>query len=63
MSKTILVTGASSGFGRDTAHTLATAGHTVFAGVRDIKGRNFAVVDDLRAKGVFPIELCVGREI
>ena len=30
-SKTILITGASSDFGRDTAETLARAGHTVFA--------------------------------
>lgn len=59
MNKTILITGASSGFGRDTAETLAAAGHTVFAGVRDITGRNRAVADALRAKGIEPIELDV----
>lgn len=59
MNKTILITGASSGFGRDTAETLAAAGHTVFAGVRDIAGRNRAIVDALRAKGIEPIELDV----
>ncbi|MEQ1596036.1 MAG: SDR family oxidoreductase [Casimicrobium sp.] len=59
MNKTILITGASSGFGRDTAETLAAAGHTVFAGVRDITGRNLAVAGALRAKGVQPVELDV----
>ena len=59
MNKTILITGASSGFGRDTAETLAVAGHSVFAGVRDITGRNRAVADALRAKGIEPIELDV----
>jgi NADP-dependent 3-hydroxy acid dehydrogenase YdfG len=57
--QTILITGASSGFGRDTAETLAAAGHKVFAGVRDIDGRNRAVADELRAKGIKPVVLDV----
>ena len=39
-SKTILVTGASSGFGRDTAETLFRAGYTVYASMRGAQGKN-----------------------
>jgi len=40
MSKTILITGASSGFGRDTAETLFRAGHAVYASMRSAQGKN-----------------------
>ena len=41
MSKSvILVTGASSGFGLMTAQSLAQAGHTVYASMRETEGRN-----------------------
>jgi NAD(P)-dependent dehydrogenase (short-subunit alcohol dehydrogenase family) len=40
MTRVIVITGASSGLGRLAAHALAKSGHTVYAGVRDIAGRN-----------------------
>jgi NAD(P)-dependent dehydrogenase (short-subunit alcohol dehydrogenase family) len=40
VSKTIVITGASSGFGALSARALADAGHTVYAGMRESAGRN-----------------------
>jgi NADP-dependent 3-hydroxy acid dehydrogenase YdfG len=59
MPKTILITGSSSGFGRDTAETLVERGHVVFASMRDIKGRNRTHADALRRKGIHVVELDV----
>jgi NAD(P)-dependent dehydrogenase (short-subunit alcohol dehydrogenase family) len=62
MSKTILITGTSSGFGRDTAETLARAGHTVYASMRDIAGANRPHADALRALGLAVVQLDVTNE-
>jgi NAD(P)-dependent dehydrogenase (short-subunit alcohol dehydrogenase family) len=56
MKKIILVTGASSGFGRLTSEALARAGHIVYASMRDTEGRNAPEVKNIdtfsRSNGV-----------
>lgn len=59
MTKTVLITGTSTGFGRDTAETLAGAGHQVFASMRDPLGINSKHADALQAKNIEVIELDV----
>lgn len=49
MSKTIFITGTSTGFGKLTAITLSNAGHTVIAGMRGTNGKNEAVAKELAA--------------
>ncbi len=62
MSKIILITGASSGFGRDTAETLAAAGHTVFATMREMNGRNREVAAALCKHDIETLDLDVTRD-
>ena len=59
MTKTILITGASTGFGRDTAETLGRAGHKVFASMRDPEAKNRAHADALRGQNIEVVELDV----
>lgn len=63
MSKTILITGTSSGFGKLTTITLANEGHSVIAGMRDVNGRNAAVAKELAAlPNVEVVELDVAND-
>src|SRR6266540_3237641 len=62
MSKTILITGTSSGFGRDTAKTLDHAGHTVYASMRAAEGKNREAAEALRELGIKTVELDVSDD-
>src|SRR5262245_20030214 len=62
MSKTILITGTSSGFGRDTAETLRRAGHTVYASMRGAEDKNHEAAQALRRLGIKTVELDVSDD-
>ena len=59
MTHTVLVTGASSGFGRLTVETLARAGHRVFGGYRTPFGANRSVALELQKRNVEVLDLDV----
>ena len=57
MSQVILLTGASSGIGYDTAKNLAAAGHTVYGAARRVEK-----LEELRPFGVIPLQLDITDE-
>jgi NADP-dependent 3-hydroxy acid dehydrogenase YdfG len=59
MSKIVLITGTSSGFGKDTAETLAKAGYKVYATMRGVTGKHAAHAKELEAKGIQVLEMDV----
>ena len=62
MKHKILVTGASGAFGSLTCMQLAENGHQVVGTLRSLKGKNEAVANELKAKGVALVEMDVTNE-
>src|ERR1700719_2805194 len=68
MKSIIVITGASSGFGALAARALGRAGHTVYASMRETKGRNAPQVKEVEKYAVEhgvdlrPIELDVSSQ-
>ena len=57
MKKVILITGASSGMGKETARVLGRDGHIVYAAARRTDQ-----MKDLREQGVTPLQMDITRE-
>ena len=55
--KTVLITGASAGIGKETAKQLAANGYTVYTAARRVEK-----MDDLKALGCVPLKMDITRE-
>ena len=62
MSKKILITGASGGFGKLTVKTLLQKGHQVCASMRNVNGKNKEVAQELESAGAKVVEINVTNE-
>lgn len=62
MSKKILITGASGGFGKLTVEALLKAGHQVVGSMRTTTGRNEEVANTLKAAGAHLVEIDVTKD-
>lgn len=62
MPKKVLITGASSGFGKLTTMLLLKNGYSVAASMRDINGRNKDIAGELRDAGARIIQLDVTND-
>jgi len=62
MSKKILITGTSSGFGKLIAQTLIKKGHTVVASMRDPKVKNKKAAEELETLGAHIVDIDVTNE-
>ena len=63
MKHKILVTGASGAFGSLTCIQLAEDGHQVVGTMRSISGKNEAIANELKSKGVSLVEMDVTNEV